>query len=181
MEYLTISFNNRLYRFIWNFIWAIFYRPSPRNFHLWRRLLLRIFGAKVASNANAYPSARIWAPWNLIMMEGSCIGESVDCYCVDKIIIGRNATVSQYSFLCTASHDCKDGNIFKSPIMPLLSAPIVIGDYAWVAADVFIGPGVIVGEGAVVGARATVLKNVDPWVVVAGNPAKEIGKRILKK
>ena len=46
-------------------------------------------------------------------------------------------------------------------------------------ADVFIGMGVTIGEGAVVGARASVYKNVAPWTVVGGNPAKFIKKRVL--
>jgi acetyltransferase-like isoleucine patch superfamily enzyme len=52
-----------------------------------------------------YPSARIWAPWNLEMGDHACLSEDVDCYCVDKIAIGANTTVSQYSFLCSRSHD----------------------------------------------------------------------------
>ena len=60
--------------------------------------------------------------------------------------------------------------------MPLVTSPIVVGDRAWVAADAFIGPGVTIGEGAVVGARSSVYRDVEPWTVVAGNPA-----RIMKK
>jgi putative colanic acid biosynthesis acetyltransferase WcaF len=86
-------------------------------------------------------------------------------------VIGAQATISQYSFLCTASHD------YQEPSLPLISAPIMIGPRAWVAADVFIGPGVTIGEGAVVGARASVFRDVDPWSVVAGSPARMIRKR----
>jgi len=60
--------------------------------------------------------------------------------------------------------------------MPVITAPIRIERRAWVAADTFVGPGVTIGEGAVVGARASVFRDVDPWTVVGGNPA-----RILKK
>jgi putative colanic acid biosynthesis acetyltransferase WcaF len=61
--------------------------------------------------------------------------------------------------------------------MPLIVAPIVIESNAWVAADVFVGPGVKVGEGAVVGARSTVISDVAPWSVVAGSPATPRGTR----
>jgi putative colanic acid biosynthesis acetyltransferase WcaF len=101
----------------------------------------------------------------------SCLGDHTNCYSVDKITIGAHATVSQYSFLCSASHDYTD------PTMPLTTAPITIEPTVWIAADVFIGPGVTVGEGAVVGARSTVIRNVPPWTVVAGNPVKVIRKR----
>ena len=109
------------------------------------------------------------------MREGSCLGHHVDCYNVDKIELGVNSIVSQYSFLCTASHDY---NYIENPL-PLITAPIRIDRNAWVTADVFIGLGVTVGEGAVVGARATVLTDVAPWVLVGGNPAKFIKKRII--
>jgi putative colanic acid biosynthesis acetyltransferase WcaF len=132
--------------------------------------LLRLFGAAIEQGAHPYPSARIWAPWNLTMKEGSCLADHVNCYAVDRVVLEPYATVSQYSFLCTASHD------YSAPGRPVVTAPIRIGRRAWVAADVFVGPGVTIGEGAVVGARASVFRNVDPWTVVGGNPA-----RIIKK
>jgi putative colanic acid biosynthesis acetyltransferase WcaF len=64
--------------------------------------------------------------------------------------------------------------------MELVSAPIRIGDGAWVAARAFVGPGVQVGEGAVVGACAVVTKDVPPWSVVAGNPARVIKPRVIR-
>lgn len=108
------------------------------------------------------------------MAEHSCLSHFVDCYCVDRVTLGHHATVSQYSHLCTASHD------YNKTDMPLITAPIVIGDFGWVTADVFIGPGVTVGEGAVVAARSTVTRDVAPWTVVAGAPAKPVGLRDRK-
>jgi putative colanic acid biosynthesis acetyltransferase WcaF len=105
------------------------------------------------------------------MGDYSCLGPGVDCYTVSLIRIGSYATVSQYSFLCAASHD------IDSPDMKLITAPIVLADHVWVAADAFVGPGVTVQEGAVVGARASVFKDVAPWTVVGGNPARALRLR----
>jgi putative colanic acid biosynthesis acetyltransferase WcaF len=160
------SRTNQLMRILWRTVWLVAYRPSPKIFHGWRRFLLRLFGAKIANDAYPHPSVKIWAPWNLEMGPLSCLGPDVDCYCVDRVVIGARATVSQYSFLCTASHDYHD------PLMSLVTAPIVIGERAWVAADVFIGPGVTIGAGAVVGARSSVYRNVETQTVVVGNPAR---------
>lgn len=91
------------------------------------------------------------------------------------IRIGDDCVVSQGAFLCTASHDT------SSVLLPLISAPITMEDKSWVAADAFVGKGVTIGEGAVVGARACVFKNVDPWTIVGGNPAKVIKERKLDK
>lgn len=170
----SLSTSNRLGRALWWMVWALLFRPSPRLLFGWRRFLLRLFGAMVGTGAHPYPSARIWAPWNLEMGEYSCLGPSVDCYCVAKITIGPHATISQYSYLCTAAHDIED------PCMRLVMAPINIGAGAWITADVFVGPGVTIGEGAVVGVRSTVLSDVEPWIVVAGTPARFIKRRSLR-
>jgi len=165
------SYRNQIGRILWRIVWLVFYRPSPRVLHSWRRFLLRLFGASIGAGAHPYPSSIVWAPWNLEMGDHSCLGDRVDCYSVDTIRLGANATVSQYTYLCTASHDyCRQD-------MPLVTAPITIEANAWVAADVFVGPGVTIGEGAVVGARSTVTRNIEPWTVVVGNPVKEIRKR----
>lgn len=109
------------------------------------------------------------------MEEASGIGEYVDVYSVDKITLRKGAAVSQYTFLCTASHDYS-----VLPPMPTISAPIEIGANAWVMADVFVGPGVTIGEGAVVRARATVLSDIEPWTVASGHPAVARTIRKLK-
>lgn len=168
---VRLTSGNRLARVLWGLVQRTIYRFSPTLLHGWRRLLLRIFGARVAAGAHPYPRARIWAPWNLTLEAHSCLADDVDCYCVAPVTVGAHATVSQYSYLCTGSHDYRD------PAMPLIVAPIVIESHAWVAADVFVGPGVRIGEGAVVGARSTVIHDVAPWTVVAGSPAALRGAR----
>lgn len=173
MRESRITLGNKVTRTVWNVVWVLLFRPSPIPFHGWRRFLLRCFGANIGKRALPYPSARIWGPWNLTMEDDSCLSHQVDCYCVDKIHLGQRVTVSQYSFLCTASHD------YTRRSMPLVTAPIRIEADAWITADVFVGPGVTVGEGAVIGARSTVSQDVDPWTVVAGNPPKLIGPRVI--
>ena len=100
------------------------------------------------------------------MEANSCLASDVTCYNVAPIKIGANTTVSQGAYLCTASHD------ITNPLNPLITAPIVIEDQAWIAAEAFIGMGVTIGQGAVIGARTAVFKDVEPWTVVGGNPAK---------
>lgn len=172
----ALSRKHQVIRLLWGIVWGLLARPLPRSLGLgWKRTLLRLFGAKIHSTAVVYSSAKIYFPRNLIMDAYSCLASDVDCYNVDVIHIGANTTVSQGAFLCTASHD------ITNSLNPLITAPIVIEDQAWVAADAFVGMGITVGQGAVVGARAAVFKNVEPWTVVGGNPAKFIKKRIIKE
>jgi putative colanic acid biosynthesis acetyltransferase WcaF len=164
---------NRLGRMLWGVVWVVLFRPSPRPLHRWRNLLLRLFGAALHPTARVYPRARVWAPWNLTMDEAATIGDDVDCYCVQMITLGAYSTVSQYSYLCGATHDHDDAQ------MPLQPQPITIGRRCWIGADVFVGPGVTIGDGTVVGARSSVFRDLPAWVIAYGSPAQPAKDRQL--
>ena len=89
-----MSLKSRLARFMWGFIYLLLFRTSPRPFHAWRRFLLKLFGAKMGRRSNVYPSAKIWAPWNLNMKDGACIADRVDCYNVALVTLEEESTVS---------------------------------------------------------------------------------------
>lgn len=75
------SFRNKMARALWGVVWLFLFRPTPKPFHWWRCLLLRLFGAKIGKPAYVYPSSRIWAPWNLEMGVHSTLADGVNCYC----------------------------------------------------------------------------------------------------
>ena len=171
-----LSWKNRLMRLLWNVTWALLFRLTPRiGFYGWRAMLLRLFGAKIGSGCHISPSCRIWAPWNLTLGSLVALAEGVECYSVSPIIIGSKVSVSQRAYLCTASHD------ISTLHLELIHSPIEIDDHAWVCAEAFLGPGVSIGEGAVIAARACVVKDVEPYSVMAGNPARCIRKREIKE
>ena len=169
------SLKSKLARALWNVAWILLFRPTPRGnlFRPWRIALLKLFGANVRRTSNVLPSCRIWQPWKLTMGEYACLSENVDCYSVDEITIGNEATVSQGVKLCTAGHD------IASRTMELTHHPITVRNSAWIAGWSLLLPGVTIGEGAVVAAGAVVTKDVEPWTVVGGNPAKFLKKRVL--
>lgn len=172
----ALSRKNQVVRMLWTIVWGVFARPLPRSVGSgWKRFLLRLFGARIDATAIVYSSAKVYYPANLTMGAYACLASDVDCYNVAPVTIGANSTVSQGAYLCTASHDITD------PLNPLVTKPIVIEDQAWVAAGAFVGMGVTIGQGAVVGARAAVFKDVEPWTVVGGNPAKFIKRREIKE
>lgn len=167
------SARNRAARVLWGVTQATLFRFSPRPFHSWRNALLRLFGADLHRTARVYPRARVWGPWNLTMGAHATIADNVDVYCVERITLGERAIVSQYSYLCGATHD------FTKRARPLVPMPITIGPGVWIAADVFVGPGVTIGEESVVGARSSVFGDLPAWKVCVGSPAKPVRDRVL--
>lgn len=166
---------NKLKRLCWNICCFILFRPFALPiFKGWRSFILRIWGAKIGKGSVIHASSNIWAPWNLEVGQRTCIGPNTIIYNPGKIILGNKVAISQYSYLCTATHN------YESKLHTLYWKTIYIHDRAWVAADSFVGPGVTIGEGAVIGARAVVFKDVEPWTVVGGNPAKYIKDRVIK-
>ena len=162
----------RLKRLCWGFAYTFLFRSTPYFMAAkWRCALLRLFGANIAGRDQVYPTCKIWAPWNLSLDRFVAIDDKVNLYSVAQIKIGQRVAISREAFICTATHDISRLN------RPLIAKPIVICDGVWIGARAFIGPGITIGEGAVVGACAVVTKNVEPWTVVAGNPARIIKKR----
>jgi putative colanic acid biosynthesis acetyltransferase WcaF len=169
----SIPISNKIKRKLWLIFYYILFRPfSGKIFIKWRNFVLIIFGAKIGRGSIIYSSAKVLCPWLLIVGDNSCIGPNVKFH-IDKTIIGSKVTISQGTYLCSGSHDISFLNT------PFISKPIIVEDFAWVAAECFIMMGVTVGKGSVVGARSSVFKNVDPWSIVGGNPAKFIKKRII--
>ncbi len=120
---------HQLIRLLWGITWALCASWLPRSVAKgWKNFLLRLFGAKIAKTAHVYSSAKVYYPPFLTMGEYSCLASDVECYNVAPIAIGANTTVSQGAYLCTASHD------ITNPLNPLITAPIVIGDQAWIGA-----------------------------------------------
>lgn len=167
----SFSFRNRLVRMLWCMTWLLLASWTPRILHPWRRFLLRLFGATMGTNSDVRGSARVWLPSNLTLGDYSVIGPNVTCHSQAQITLGYRALVSQGSYLCSGSHDV------DSPDFQLIAAAIYIGDYAWVAADGFVGPGTKIHEGAVLGARGVAFGELDAWTIYVGNPSRKIRMR----
>ena len=171
-----MSRRDRMKRILWCAIRAITIRWLPPVLCFgWVRFVYKLFGAKLQRTSKIYPSADIFMPWNLEMGAWSTIGGQVHILNAAKITVGQDCNVSERAYLCCASH-----NIYSDE-HEQTHKPILLGDRSWICAEAYVGMGVTIGEGAVVGARAAVFKDVEPWTVVGGNPAKFIKKRIIGK
>lgn len=165
------SLDNRLGRLLWNCVYHIMFRPSPRWFFAWRVMLLRAWGAKIGKNCHIYPKAQIWAPWNLVCGDVVAIADDAIIYNPKLISLGSYSIISQQAYLCGATHD------YNSMSFPLISAPIEIGDYSWICARATVQMGVKVEDGAVLGLGGIATKNLDAWCVYAGVPARKVKER----
>ena len=167
------SMKEKIGRVLWMFVQGTLFRHSFHNWYLWRRVLLRCFGAQVGRNVRIRPTVRVEIPWHLDIADDVAVGDFAILYSLGQIRIGRGATISQYAHLCAGTHD------YTKPQFPLICPPITIGVEAWVAADAFVGPNVTVGDRAIVGARATVVKDVAAGQIVGGNPARFLKERLM--
>lgn len=138
---------------------------------IFRKIILNLLGAKVESSAFV-GKIDIKGKGKLLTIGAfSSISTAVHLALHDEILIGNCVVINSGAHLLTGTHSLRD------PMWPLTSKPIVVCDYAWIATNSIILPGVTIGEGAVVGAGAVVSRNVPPYTIVAGNPAVEVGKR----
>ena len=96
--------------------------------------------------------------------------------CSDSIAIGAGTHIGRGCEIVTHTHLTGDRN---TPVLeaPVVTKPVVIGDDVMIYGDVIILPGVNVGRGAVLAVRSVVTRDVEPYAVVAGSPARKIGER----
>jgi putative colanic acid biosynthesis acetyltransferase WcaF len=133
--------------------------------------VLRCFGAKLGSTCHIYPNAVIWAPWNLVCGDVVAIADGAVIYNPSLIQLGSHAIVSQEAYLCGATHD------YESSDFRFVTLPISIGSYAWVCARATVQCGIRVGDGAILGLGAIATKDLEPWTVYAGIPARRVKDR----
>lgn len=169
------GFGYKLKSRLWNLINATLFRWSFFFMRRYRVAILKLFGAKIDWSCSIDRTATIIDPWNLYMGKMSSIGEFACIRCRGKVNIGKNCCIGRDVYLLSASHD------ISSPTFDMIMAPINVGNNVWIATRSTVGKGVTIGEGAVIAAESNVVKNVEPWAIVGGNPAKPIKKRVIKE
>ncbi len=167
----AFSRSNRMRRLLWQAVWLLLYRPSPRPMHAWRASLLTLFGARMGPNCHFYPASRVWAPWQLHCEDQVTAADGVEIYNPAPMHFGSHVILSQGAYLCGATHDYDD------PAFPLLAYAMDFGAFCWVCARASVAPGVHVGEGAVLGLASVATRSLEPWTVYAGSPAVSIKRR----
>lgn len=171
----SFSLGNRLLRVLWMATWLIAARFTPPQLHRWRRLVLRVFGAKVGAGARVHASVKVWLPANLQLGENVLIGPGVRLYNQGRITIGAASVISQRAHICASTHDVRD------PWFQLVLRPVAIGENCWVAAEAFVGPGVTMADRSVLSARGVLFRDTEADGIYQGNPAVLIKQRKLRE
>lgn len=141
---------------------------------VWRRQILRAFGARIGKGVVIKPRVRVKFPWRLKVGDHSWIGESVWIDNLDEVSIGTHCCLSQGAYLCTGSHDWTDRKF------NLITHPIELGHGCWVGARASLGPGTKVEPGAVVTQGSVASGLLEAWTIHVGVPAKAAKKRQMR-
>jgi len=167
----AFSLRNRINRVLWSLCYALLYRLSPRPFHAWRAFLLRAFGAKLGAACHFYPKAKIWAPWNLICEDRVTLADDAELYNPSPMYLGSHAIVSQGAYVCGATH------LYNELSFRLVSFPMRLGAYSWICARAAVNPGVNVGNGAILALGSVATRDLEPFAIYAGIPARRVKDR----
>jgi acetyltransferase-like isoleucine patch superfamily enzyme len=139
--------------------------------HLRKLTYSRLFGMQLDPTATIYGGTEVRSPRNVRIGKHSSIGHHAILDGRMGLTIGENVNLGTGVWIWTLEHDP------QSPDFATVGGPVTIEDYAWVSCRVVILPGVRIGRGAVVAAGAVVTKDVPPYAIVGGVPARVIGER----
>ena len=162
---------NRLENILLEFQVFILHLGGCVPFHCCRRFFYRLAGIKIGKGSTIHTGARFYDPRNIIIGKDSIIGEGIVLDGRAMLTIGSHVDIATEVMIYNSQHDVED-EYFQAE-----NKPVVIEDYVFIGPRVIILPGVIIGKGAVVGAGAVVTKDVPPYAIVGGVPAKIIGER----
>lgn len=138
-----------------------------------RRILTKNIVEKSGDNINVEKGAE----YSPLVEIGHNSGIGVNCMLSGKVIIGDNVMMGPEVYIYTQNHSFERTDIPMNLQGYRKMEQVIIGNDVWIGSRVTILPGITVGEGSIIGANAVVTSNVEPFSIVAGNPAKLIKNR----
>ena len=139
--------------------------------HTIRNIKYKFFGMKIGKGSTLHMWALFFDPRNIMIGEDTIIGDHSFLDGRDKLKIGNHVDIASSVMIYNSEHDLSKDDFSA------ITAPVEIDDYVFIGPRVTIMPGVKIGKGAVVAGGAVVIKDVDPFTIVGGVPAKPIGER----
>ncbi|MFA6532586.1 MAG: acyltransferase [Patescibacteria group bacterium] len=139
--------------------------------HCYRKFVYRLFGIKIGKGSTIHMKTRFYDPRNISVGEDSIIGEGAVLDGRDRLSIGSHVDIATEVMIYNSEHNVNDENFAAD------NGKVIIEDYVFIGPRAIILAGVTIGRGAIVGAGAVVTKDVPPYAIVGGVPAKIIGER----
>lgn len=144
-------------------------------FHHVRRFIYRLAGMKIGKGSAIHMGARFYNPKNIVVGEDSILGENAVLDGRGKLSIGNHVDIASEVMIYNSEHNVNSEHF--AAVENVVREPVIIEDYVFIGPRTIILPGVKIGKGAIVGAGAVVTKEVPPYSIVGGVPAKIIGER----
>lgn len=167
---------NRRIKTVWlEFVVFILHVVGCLPSHVIRRFFYRLAGIKIGSGSTIHTKARFYHPSNITIGRDSIIGEGAVLDGRAPLHIGDHVDMATEVMIYNSQHDLESDDFHA------VSEPVKIEDYVFIGPRAIILPGVTIGKGAVVAAGAVVTKDVNPFEIVGGVPAKVIGERKNKE
>lgn len=158
---------------LWYITNIVFFKNSLNISSGLKRILLKLFGAKVGNGVVIKPSVNIKFPWKLSIGDHSWIGEHVWIDNLAKVSIGNNVCISQGAYLLTGNHN------YKKTSFDLITAEIILEDGVWVGAKAIVCPGITCKTHAILTVASVASKDLDAYAIYRGNPAIKINDRVI--
>lgn len=162
---------NRLYNILLEFEIFLLHMAGCVPCHHFRRFFYRLAGIKIGKGSTIHTGARFYDPKNISIGDDTVIGEEAVLDGRDKLTIGNHVAIASEVMIYNSEHVIEHEDFIAK------DEPVVIEDYCFIGPRAIILPGIKIGRGAVVGAGAVVTKDVPPFAIVGGVPAKMIGER----
>lgn len=174
-EEFSHKLNNRIHTVLLEFKVFFLHRIGIIPFHHFRRAMYRMAGMKIGKGSTIHMNTHFYNPANISVGEDSIIGEECVLDGRDKLYIGNHVDIASEVMIYNSEHNIESEHFAATETV--VKEPVYIEDYVFIGPRAIILPGVTIGKGAVIGAGAVVTKNVAPFAIVGGVPAKVIGER----
>lgn len=153
--------------FVVYLLWCVGFVPV----HHIRRLLYRIFGVTIGKGSSLHMQIVFYDPTHVVIGKDTIIGEKTVLDGRGQLSIGNHVDIASEVMIYNAEHAVNDESFIAE------IKPVTIEDYVFIGPRAIILPGITIKKGAVIAAGAVVTKDVSEFSIMAGVPAKEIGKR----
>lgn len=158
-------------RAFWYVTNVLFFLNPLFPFYGFKRLLLRLYGAKIGRAVVIKPNVNIKYPWNLEIGDHTWIGERAWIDNLGKTTIGSHVCISQGAMLLCGNHN------YKTSGFDLMVSDIILENGSWVGARSIVGPGTRMGSHSILIAGSVSVGLLEPWGIYRGNPAIFIRER----